>query len=74
MGQASGCKSAGDPSGVAKVSVTFAPSGRVTQALVTGPPFAGTATGGCIARAFRSASVPPFAGDPQTVTKTVNIP
>jgi hypothetical protein len=74
VGQASGCKSAGDPSGVAKVSVTFAPSGRVTQALVLGPPFAGTATGGCIARAFRTASVPSFAGDPQTVTKTVNIP
>jgi hypothetical protein len=73
-GQAAGCKAAGDPSGVAKVSVTFAPSGRVTQALVMGPPFAGTATGGCIARAFRSASVPPFAGEAQTVTKTVNIP
>lgn len=73
-GQAAGCKAAGDPSGVAKVAVTFAPSGRVTQALVMGPPFAGTATGGCIARAFRSASVPPFAGEAQTVTKTVNIP
>ena len=74
MGQATGCKAAGDPSGVARVSVTFAPSGRVTQAMVQGPPFAGTATGGCIARAFKSASVPPFSGDPVTVQKTVNMP
>jgi hypothetical protein len=42
--------------------------------MVQGPPFAGTATGGCIARAFKSASVPPFSGDPVTVQKTVNMP
>ncbi len=74
MGQAAACKKEGDPSGKAQVSVTFAPSGRVTSANINGPPFAGTATGGCIAKAFRSASVPPFSGDPMTVTKTVNIP
>jgi hypothetical protein len=73
-GQASGCKQEGDPSGTARVQVTFVPSGRVTSANVQGPPFAGTATGGCIARAFRSASVPPFSGDPVTVSKTVSIP
>jgi hypothetical protein len=54
--------------------VTFAPSGRVTQANLQGPPFAGTATGSCIAKAFRSSSVPPFEGDPVTVSKTVNLP
>ncbi len=74
MGQAAGCKQSGDPSGVAHVQVTFAPSGRVTVANISGPPFAGTATGGCIARAFKTASVPPFAGDPVTVSKTVQIP
>lgn len=73
-GQASGCKQEGDPSGTARVQVTFVPSGRVTSANVQGPPFAGTPTGGCIARAFRSASVPPFSGDPVTVSKTVSIP
>jgi hypothetical protein len=30
-------------------------------------------TGGCIASAFRSASVPPFEGVPVTVTKDVTI-
>ncbi len=74
MGQAAGCKQSGDPSGVARVQVTFAPSGRVTVANISGPPFAGTATGGCIARAFKTANVPPFAGDPVTVSKTVQIP
>jgi hypothetical protein len=55
------------------VSVTFATSGRVTQALIMGPPFAGTSVGGCIASAFRRASIPPFSGDPVSVTKTVPI-
>ncbi|HVK71147.1 MAG TPA: hypothetical protein VM694_42110 [Polyangium sp.] len=72
-GRAAGCKAPGDPSGTARVSVTFAPSGRATKAQVNGPPFAGTPTGGCIAAAFRSASVPPFSGDPVTVSKSVTI-
>jgi hypothetical protein len=70
---AGGCRSAGDPSGVAKVTVTFAPSGRATTANVSGPPFAGTATGGCIAKTFRQASIQPFDGAPVTVSKTVTI-
>lgn len=72
-GAAAGCKAPGDPSGVARVSVTFAPSGRATRALVNGPPFSGTATGGCIANAFKRASVPPFDGGPVTVSKSVTI-
>jgi cytoskeletal protein RodZ len=74
VGQAAGCKQSGDPSGTAHVQVTFAPSGHVTVANVSGPPFAGTATGGCIARSFKTASIPPFSGDPVTVSKTVQIP
>jgi hypothetical protein len=58
------------PSGFAKVAVTFAPSGRVTTAVVDGP-FAGTPTGGCIARTFRGARVHPFDGSLVTVRKTV---
>ncbi|MFO0549481.1 MAG: hypothetical protein U0271_13905 [Polyangiaceae bacterium] len=73
-GSAAGCKQEGDPSGRARVSVTFAPSGRVTQAVVDGPPFAGTATGSCISRVFKKVTVPPFSGGPMTVTKTVSIP
>lgn len=71
--RASSCRKADDPSGVAQVTITFAPSGRVTTALVAGPPFAGTQTGGCVASTLRSARVPPFLGDPVTVRKTVTI-
>jgi hypothetical protein len=67
------CRSGEDPSGVARAIVTFAPSGRVTSATVNGPPFAGTTTGGCIARNLRSATVPPFSGDHVTVAKTLVI-
>ncbi len=71
--RASSCRKPADPSGVAQITITFAPSGRVTTALVSGPPFAGTPTGGCIASTLRSARVPPFAGEPVTVRKTVTI-
>lgn len=72
-GRASACRKSGDPSGVAQVSVTFSTSGRATRAIVTGPPFAGTATGGCIASAMRGARVPKFTGDRVTVRKKVVI-
>lgn len=45
--------------GTANVTIIFASSGRVTTANVA-PPFAGTPAGSCIARAVRSATVPPF--------------
>jgi hypothetical protein len=72
-GSAAGCKQEGGPTGHAKVSITFAPSGRVTTANIAGPPFAGTPVGGCVASKFRSATVPPFSGGPVTVHTTVAI-
>ena len=72
-GSAGGCKKAGGPTGVGKVQVTFAPSGRVTSASVMGPPFAGTAVGGCVASAFRRARVPAFSGNSVTVSKSFAI-
>jgi len=71
--QASACRKEGDPSGTANLTITFAPSGRVTSAQVQGPPFSGTATGGCIASTMRRASVPAFSGDYVTVSKTIVI-
>lgn len=72
-GRASSCRQASDPSGVALVTVTFAPSGRVTTANISGPPFVGTATGSCIASTLRSAQIPPFTGSHVTVRKKVTI-
>ena len=71
--QASSCRQAGDPTGVAKVVVTFAPSGRVTSATISGPPFAGTETGSCIAKTMRGMSLPAFEGERMTISKTVVI-
>jgi hypothetical protein len=72
-GEAAACRKDGDPSGTATLTITFAPSGRVTSANIQGPPFAGTPTGGCIATAMRHASVPAFSGDRVTVNKTIVI-
>ena len=69
--QASSCRKDGDPSGMATITITFAPSGRITSANLQGPPFAGTATGGCIANTMRRATVPAFSGEYVTVTKTI---
>jgi hypothetical protein len=67
---ASGCP-AGNP-GSATVTVTFAPSGDVTQSQVSGV-LAGTATGTCIASAMSKASVPPFQGEPQQLQVKVTL-
>jgi hypothetical protein len=69
--QASSCRKQGDPSGTANLTITFAPSGRVTSAQIQGPPFSGTPTGGCIASTMRRANVPAFSGDYVTVSKTI---
>jgi hypothetical protein len=73
VAQAGSCRKPGDPTGVAAVTITFSPSGRVTSATIAGPPFAGTPTGGCIAATLRRARVPAFEGDMVTVRKTVEI-
>ncbi|HYQ14673.1 MAG TPA: GYF domain-containing protein [Polyangiaceae bacterium] len=69
---AGSCKKPDGPTGSGKVSVTFAPSGRATATSVAGD-LAGTEVGGCVARIFRAAKVPPFSGDPVTVSKSFTI-
>jgi hypothetical protein len=71
--QASGCRREGDPSGVAVVRVTFSNAGHATRAVIEGPPFAGTQTGGCIASTLRKATVPAYGGERVTVSKKVVI-
>jgi predicted Zn finger-like uncharacterized protein len=66
------CRKVGGPTGPGKALVTFAPSGRVTTATVTGA-FAGTSVGGCIASLFRKARVPAFNGAAVTVSKSFAI-
>ncbi|MEP7119530.1 MAG: hypothetical protein ABJE95_01420 [Byssovorax sp.] len=71
--RAASCTADDDARSTMPVSVTFAPSGRVTTATVDGGPFVGTAVGGCIARALRGATVARFDGAPVTVHSSVRI-
>jgi predicted Zn finger-like uncharacterized protein len=58
----------GGVSGTATIRVTISgSSGRVTNASVAGPPFAGTPAGSCMARAARGASFPRFSNPSLTV-------
>ena len=70
--RAPNCRGPGSPSGVARMTVTFQPSGDVKTAILQGGPFAGTAEGECIAGKFRTLKVPPFAGENVTVHKVLN--
>ncbi|MCC6646999.1 MAG: zinc-ribbon domain-containing protein [Polyangiaceae bacterium] len=71
-GAAQGCKKADGPTGNGRASVTFAPSGRATQAQIEGE-FAGTSVGSCIAARFRAAKVPAFSGSAVTVKKSFSV-
>lgn len=67
------CKKPDGPSGSGHVTVTFAPSGSVSSAVVDGGPFPGTPVGGCIAGKYRSAHVPAFGGSPVKVGKSFSL-
>lgn len=56
--------------GNSRVRVTFAPSGRATQAVITGD-LSGTAVGSCMAQAFATARIPAFSGEAVAVTRRV---
>ncbi|HEY6724658.1 MAG TPA: hypothetical protein VI197_11530, partial [Polyangiaceae bacterium] len=66
------CKAADGPTGRGRATVTFANSGRATNANVTGA-FAGTTVGGCVAELFRQARVPAFSGPPVKVAKSFTV-
>jgi hypothetical protein len=67
------CRTAGGPTGEARVRVTFATTGDVVYSEVDGEPFAGSAAGECIARKFRNARVPPFVGAARSLATTVRL-
>jgi len=70
--QAAGCGQGGAP-GKGKIQVTFAPSGKVSDAALVEGPFAGTAAGKCALRHFRAARVPAFSGAAVTVAKSFKV-
>lgn len=70
--QAAGCGAGGAP-GKGKIQVTFAPSGKVSDAQLVEGPFGATAAGKCALRHFRAAKVPAFSGAPVTVAKSFKV-
>jgi hypothetical protein len=70
--QAARCGAGGAP-GKGKIQVTFAPSGKVSDAQLVEGPFGGTAAGKCALRHFKAAKVPAFAGAPVTVAKSFKV-
>jgi len=70
--QSAGCGAGGAP-GKGKIQVTFAPSGKVSDAQLVEGPFGGTAAGKCALRNFRAAKVPAFSGAPVTVAKSFRV-
>jgi hypothetical protein len=64
-----GCRRADGPTGAGHLKVTFHPSGSVSAVEVEAP-YAGTATGACVAQRVRGVSVPAFSGGPLTVGKS----
>jgi hypothetical protein len=66
------CRTPDGPQGRGEALVSYTREGRVTNVVIA-PPFADTATGGCIANALRDANVAPFDGEDVTVRKQFEV-
>ncbi len=64
------CKATNAPKGDGHLTITFAPSGQATGAVVDKGPWVGTPVAKCMQREFARATVPPFSGDPVKVGKS----
>ena len=59
--------------GTGHVTVTFSPTGRVSEVVVDDANFSGTPAGRCVQTAFFNAAVSPFAGAPIKVGKSFTL-
>ncbi len=59
--------------GTGHVTVTFAPTGRVSEVVVDDASFSGTPAGRCVQTAFFDAAVAPFSGAPVRVGKSFSL-
>jgi len=64
------CRKRPDPPGMARITLSFAPSGHVLSTTVA-QPFSTTATGRCIVETFSGASIPRYAGGPARLNLTL---
>jgi hypothetical protein len=70
VARAQHCRDATAPAGSVAAVVTFVPSGRVADVTVITAAYAGTHTGKCIISKLKTAQVPPYSGDPESMKKT----
>jgi hypothetical protein len=70
--KAAGCHNKGEPTGVASVTLSIAPSGQVLSVTVA-PPFATSFTAECIRNALRESTIPPFQGSPGRLAHSITI-
>jgi hypothetical protein len=73
VARAQRCRDQTAPAGSVSAVVTFVASGRVADVTVITPTYAGTHTGKCIISKLKTAQVPPFAGEPETMKKTFTL-
>jgi hypothetical protein len=73
VARAQRCRDQTAPAGSVSAVVTFVPSGRVADVTVITPTYAGTHTGKCIVSKLKTAQVPPFSGDPESMKKTFTL-
>ncbi len=73
MLRAEKCHPFGHAIGTARVTVTFEPDGKVSQATIEGEPVASAPVGSCVLAHAKSIIVPRFEGSPFQVTETVNL-
>jgi serine/threonine-protein kinase len=71
--RATSCKRPDAPSGMGRATVTFAPSGAVSNVVVPAP-FAGTSAGACVTAVFKGARVPAFTGSSVALPQSFRIP
>ena len=67
------CDRWGRATGTAQLFITFGPSGRVTQARLSGEPIASAPVSRCILHHARAISLPPFNGPAFTVSRKITL-
>jgi hypothetical protein len=67
------CRAVNEPKGAIATTVTFAPSGRVSDVAINTTRYAGTKTGKCISQRLSEAQAPEFSGFPASLKKTIAV-
>ncbi|HTQ06336.1 MAG TPA: hypothetical protein VMI54_20890 [Polyangiaceae bacterium] len=67
------CRATGDPKGTIPTTVTFAPSGTVSNVAINSSRYAGTKTARCITERLNEVHVAEFSGSPEALKRVVTV-